>query len=94
MSSEDLLKTYISFIRCLLEYAFNQTYALERVQKTCLKVILGREYEGYESALEVSNLESLEVRREKLCLSFLGKCRLSSNRASPVNTEKYSSSQP
>ena len=45
LSTQDLLKTYISFIRCLLEYAcvvwhstltVNQTCALERVQKTCL----------------------------------------------------------
>ena len=91
MSTQDLLKTYISFIRCLLEYAcvvwhstltVNQTCALERVQKTCLRVILGRDYEGYESALEVSNLETLEVRREKLCLSFGKKCLLSSNHRS------------
>ena len=41
----------------------NQTCALERVQKTCLRVILGREYRGYDSALEVSNLETLEVRK-------------------------------
>ena len=43
-----------------------QTCALERVQKTCFRVILGQEYRGYESALEVSNLKTLEVRREKL----------------------------
>ena len=65
MSTEDLLKTYISFKRCLLEYAcvvwhstltVNQTCALERVQK-----ILSREYIGYEAALKVSNLETLEM---------------------------------
>ena len=60
----------------------NQTCALERVQKTCPRVILGREYRGYESALEVSNLETLEVRREKLCLSFGKKYLLSSNNRS------------
>jgi len=58
-------QTQKSFIRCLLEYAcvawhstltVNQTCALERVQKTCLRVIRGREYRGYESTLEVSNL--------------------------------------
>ena len=45
LSTQDLLKTYISFIRVLLEYAcvvwhstltVNQICALERVQKTCL----------------------------------------------------------
>ena len=58
------------------------TCALQQEQKTCLRVILGRDYEGYESALEVSNLETLEVRREKLCLSFGKKCLLSSNHRS------------
>ena len=91
MGAKDLLKIYISFIRCLLEYAcvvwhstltVNQTCTLERVQKTCLRAILGREYRGYESALEVSNLEPLEVHREKLCLSFGGKCLLSLNHRS------------
>jgi len=32
--------------------------------------MFGGEYRGYESALEVYNLETLEVPREKLCLSF------------------------
>ena len=91
MSTQDLLKTYIWFIRVLLEYVcvvwhstlkVNQTWTLERVQKTCLRVILGREYRGYESALEVSNLETLEIHWEKLCLSFGEKCLLSSNHRS------------
>jgi hypothetical protein len=33
------------------------------------RVILGQQYKGY-----VSNLETLEVRQEKLCLSFGKKC--------------------
>ena len=70
MSTQDLLKTYIWFIRVLLEYVcvvwhstlkVNQTWTLEQVQKTCLRVILGREYRGYESALDVSNLETPEI---------------------------------
>ena len=55
----------------------NQTCALEGVQKTCFREILGGEYIGYES-----NLETLEVRRQKLCLSFGKKCLLNSKHRS------------
>ena len=47
---------------------------LERVQKTCLKVILGDMYVSYEAALEMSGLESLFIRRTKRCLNFSLKC--------------------
>ena len=83
MKKKDLLTIFISFIRSLLEYAcvvwhssltINQTRSIERVQKVCLKVILGQDYGEYETALEACNLESLEARRVKLCLSFGRKC--------------------
>ena len=72
----------------------NQTCALERVQKTCLRVRLGREYRGYESALKVSNLERLEVRREKKSLSIVWeKMSVKLEPQIPVS-EKYYSPQP
>ena len=55
MSTEYLLKTCISFIRCLrvclcgialATLTVNQTCELERVQKTCFRVTLGREHKG------------------------------------------------
>ena len=46
---------------------------IERVQKCALHIILGDSYEGYRNALELSNLESLESRRDKLCLKFAKK---------------------
>ena len=64
------------------------------MQKTCLRVRLGREYRGYESALKVSNLERLEVRREKKSLSIVWeKMSVKLEPQIPVS-EKYSSLQP
>ena len=47
---------------------------LERVQKSALKVILGQKYETYKKALSDLDLETLEERREFLCLRFAQKC--------------------
>ena len=50
---------------------------LERFQKCAVKVILGKEYEKfetYEDALSKANLDALENRREELCKKFATKC--------------------
>ena len=79
VSKQDLLDIYILFIRSVIEYCSvsfhssltqDQTDKLERIKKTCLKVILGEEYEDYESALRISNLDTLSDRRLKRCLDF------------------------
>ena len=46
---------------------------LERVQRSALKVILGEKYKDYKNALKVLKMDSLEMRREKLCLNFAKK---------------------
>ena len=70
---EDLLNIYILYIHSLLDYSSvvwhstingEQSQNIERVQKLCLKVILGDGYEGYESALESCELMTLSDRRE------------------------------
>ena len=43
---------------------------LERVQKTALAVIRGENHTSYSDALNHFGLETLETRREKLCLKF------------------------
>ena len=77
--TEDLLTVYILYVRSLLEYCsvvwhstltIEQSNNLESVQKLCLKIILGSEYCGYESALETCGFESLSIRREKKCLKY------------------------
>ena len=47
---------------------------LERVQKSALKVILGEKYTSYEEALRAIRIDSLEERREKICLKFAQQC--------------------
>ena len=75
----DLVDIYKLFIRSLLEYCCvswhssltkDQSYDIERVQRTALKVILGTEYDGYENALDICDLDNLHDRREKRCLTF------------------------
>ena len=75
----DLVDIYKLFIRSLLEYCCvswhssltkEQSYDIERVQHTALKVILCEEYEDYENALITCNLETLYSRHEKICLTF------------------------
>ena len=79
----DLKKIYIQQIRSKLEQSavvwhssLNQKCKdkLERVQKSALRIILGDQYIDYKNALKVLNLQSLEERREFLCLKFAKKC--------------------
>ena len=83
ISKEELIEIYILFIRSVVEYcavAFHSTLTqeqsrkLEKIQKTCLKVILGEMYIDYDSALEMSGLETLSARRQARCLDFALKC--------------------
>ena len=79
VSIGDLLDIYVLYIRSVTEYcsvAFHsslsvqQTQTLERIQRTCLKVILGDMFMDYDSALEMAGLQTLYSRREKPCLDF------------------------
>lgn len=79
---EDLCTIYTGFLRPLVEYASpvwnggltkEQVDRLERVQKRTLKIILGPNYQSYETALNLMNLSSLAERRKELCLSFAEK---------------------
>lgn len=76
---QDLVAIYSGYLRPCLEYATPawhgslnqvQTKDLERVQKRACRIILGREYDGYEKALQTLSLSSLQDRRTKLCMDF------------------------
>ena len=76
---EELLDTYIKQVRSIMEMACPvwhpaltqaDSRALERVQKSALAIILGRDYTTYSSALNTMELETLEERRSSLCLKF------------------------
>ena len=86
----DLVLVYIGFVRPLLEYACviwhpGLTRVLsskvEGVQKRALRIILGREYVTYDSALNTSGLCRLDCRRDNLCLRFA---------RTLVNSERFS----
>ena len=47
-----------------------QSTKLEKIQKTCLKIILGDSYVNYEAALEMCGLQTLADRRKERCLNF------------------------
>ena len=77
------MTVYKMFIRSILEQSCPVWHSsltdenredLERVQKTSLKIILGPKYNNYEKALNLLELESLQDRRESLCLRFAQKC--------------------
>ena len=82
-NKNDLKKIYILQIRSKLEQSavvWNSSLTqkcknkLERVQKSALRIILGDQYLTYKNAMEVLKLQSLDERRESLCLKFAKKC--------------------
>ena len=104
VAMEDLINIYILFIRSRLEYSAvvwhssitgGERIELERVQKVALRLILREDYDNYQHALEISNLETLETRRKALCLKFAKKCTKSEHSQDifPLNSnhhhEKY-----
>ena len=97
---EDLKTIYILSIRSQLEQSAavwsssltEQNKAdLERVQRSALKIILGPKYESYKKALVKLNIETLEERREYLCLKFAQKCTKNekTKQMFPLNRKMY-----
>ena len=84
-SKKDLKTIYFTFIRSVLEQSAAVWHSsltnknrsdLERVQKGAIRVIMGQHYTSYKNSLKVLNIDSLEKRREMLCLKFAKKCTL------------------
>ena len=74
-----LIQIYILYIRSVTEQSSvvwsssiteEESNSLERTQKVALKIIYRHEYTSYEHALNLSKLESLVKRREKLLYKF------------------------
>ena len=104
VKTEDLIDIYILYIRSVVEYcsvAYHSRLTqadsdkLERIQRTCLKVILGDMFLDYESALEMCGLDKLSNRRIKRCLDFATKClkHPKNNRLFPLNTKTHGQEQ-
>ena len=81
-STDDLVLVYKLQIRCLTEIACpawngsltkKNVNALEKLQKTAFKIILGPRYKSYENALTILDLQSLSQRRLRLCKKFATK---------------------
>ena len=81
-NQSEMLDVYYKQIRALLEMAVpvwqagltrNESYQIERVQRTALHIILGEGYKGYENALEELKCEKLSNRRVELCEKFAKK---------------------
>ena len=79
----DLIHNYKQFVRSSLEYCSvaihsslteEQNKALEHCQAVALRIILQSEYESYEQALLLTDLEKLSARRAARCLDFSLKC--------------------
>ena len=79
---EELKTIYIVFIRSLLEQSATVWHSslteenrndLERVQKTAMKIILDTRYKSYSQALRTLEIESLDTRRQELCINFARK---------------------
>ena len=103
-SIEDLIDVYVLYIRSVAEYcsvAYHssltqaQSEKIERIQKTCLRVILGDMYVSYDAALEMCGLKKLSIRREQRCLNFSMKCvkHEKNSRLFPLNTRTFGQEQ-
>ena len=98
-----VLDVYKKEIRSVLEVAVpawhsgltvQQSSDIERVQKVAVSLILGNPRLSYSESLEILELETLEARREKLCLTFAKrtlKSRHSSlfEKSNPVYNTRY-----
>ena len=82
-SVEDLKNIYFLFVRSQLEQSAvvwhsslteDNKHDLERVQKSAVKIILGEKYKTYQQALSELGIDTLDVRRENLCIRFAKKC--------------------
>ena len=100
-SVEDLKNIYFLFVRSQLEQSAVVWHSsltddnrsdLERVQKSAVKIILGERYQSYQKSLALLDMETLEERRENLCLTFAQRClknEKSNENVPPKSKERY-----
>ena len=79
LEAEHIYDTYIKEIRSVLELAVPVWHSgltkklssdIERVQKIAFRIILGEDYGDYDIACTLLETETLEMRRERLCIKF------------------------
>ena len=78
-SVEEMVHLWILFCRSVLEQSCvvwgtsltqENIDDLERSQKTFAKLVLRERYRDYDNALIILNLDSLQIRRQEMCLKF------------------------
>ena len=78
-SQQTLIDMFRSFVRSALEMAVPlwagaliqaDITSIERVQKVAMKMIQGDQYFDYVQSLGDLNLNSLDTRRDEICLNF------------------------
>ena len=81
-SLEDLVDIYNKQVRSVLEFGVpvwnssltkEEVKDIERVQKSFHQIALGTDFLNYADALDQTGLDTLEIRRTKLCLGFAKK---------------------
>ena len=82
-SQATLVDIYKSFLRSAVEIAVpvwagaitnDENHKIERVQKNAVKLIIGNSYRNYTEALKKLNLDTLQKRRDKICLKCAKRC--------------------
>ena len=67
MRASIITKPFTEPLRLVISLTVDLVNKLERVPRTCLKVILAENYISYEAALEMCNLDTFYQRREDRC---------------------------
>ena len=79
----DLKQIYTMFVRSRVETSVAVWHSgltksnkemIERIQRQSMKVIFRKQYSSYENAVKMAKMDTLDVRREKLCLQFAKNC--------------------
>ena len=79
LDKEELKNIYFLFVRSVLEQSATVWHSsltqenkedLERVQKSAIRIIMGEEFKGYQKSLDKLDIETLDARRESVCLNF------------------------
>ena len=78
----ELLDAYCKEVRSLLELAVplwhsaltqKQSAQIEKIQKVALAIILENQFTNYDDACQMTKMDYLKARREKICLKFIKK---------------------